>query len=277
MYHAYWGLGESPFRGSLDPRFFHQGPTQEEALARLHFLVEQSRTVGLLLGEPGSGKSQLLEIFAEQLGHINRQSAVIELVGASTHEFLWLLTARLGIETPRDARQFQLWRALADHISANRYQQIATVLLLDDADEAHADVIDQIGRLAQLEMSRESPLTIVLTAQPQRLSRLGTRLLELAELRIDLEGWEADDTATFVRSALNQAGRSAPIFSEGALRRLHELSGGIPRRVKQMADLALLAGAGQNLVQIESETIDSVFQELGVIRTEGPATMMARK
>jgi type II secretory pathway predicted ATPase ExeA len=277
MYHAYWGLGVSPFRGSLDPRFFHQGPTQEEALARLHFLVEQSRTVGLLLGEPGSGKSQLLEIFSHELGHVNRQVALVELVGASAHEFLWLLTARLGVETPHDVRPFQLWRALVDHISANRYQQIATVLLLDDADEAHPEVIDQIARLAQLEASHESALTIVLTAQPQRLSRLGTRLLELAELRIDLEGWELDDTAGFVKNALNLSGRSTPIFSEAALRQLHELSSGIPRRVKQLADLALLAGAGQNLVQIESDIIDSVFLELGIIKSEGPATMVARK
>jgi type II secretory pathway predicted ATPase ExeA len=277
MYHAYWGLAEPPFRGSLDRRFFHQGPTQEEALARLHFMVEQCRTVGLLLGVPGNGKSQLLEVFAHQLGHVNRQSALVELVGATTHEFLWMLTAKLGVETPHDVRQFQLWRALLDHISANRYQQIATVLLLDDADEAHPDVIDQIARLAQIEASHESPLTIVLTAQPERLGRLGNRLLELAELRIDLEGWEPDDTAAFVKNALSRSGRSAPIFSEGALGRLHELASGIPRRVKQLADLALLAGAGQNLVQIESDIIDSVFQELGVIRTEGPATMVVRK
>jgi type II secretory pathway predicted ATPase ExeA len=277
MYHAYWGLGELPFRGNLDPRYFHQGPTQEEALARLHFLVEQNRTMGLLLGEPGSGKSQLLEIFAHQLGHVNRQSALIEMVGITSYEFLWLLTARLGVETSPKAQEFELWRALGDHIIANRYQRIDTVLLLDDVDEAHPEVIDQIARLAQLEVSHESRLTILLTVQPQRVSRLGTRLLELAELRIDLEGWELEDTAAFIKSALSQAGRSTPIFSEQAMRRLFELSGGIPRRVKQLADLALLAGAGQNLVQIEAETIESVFQELGVIRTDGLAISVVSK
>ena len=46
---------------------------------------------------------------------------------------------------------------------------------------------------------------------------------------------------------------------------MHELTGGIPRRVKQLADLALLAGAGRNLVQIEPDTIDSVYHELGVV------------
>ena len=82
---------------------------------------------------------------------------------------------------------------------------------------------------------------IVLAAQPRRLFKLGNRLLELADLRIDLEGWESDDTAAFVKKALAEAGRTTPVFSEAALHSLHELASGIPRRVKQLADLALLA------------------------------------
>jgi type II secretory pathway predicted ATPase ExeA len=265
MYQAYWGLGQPPFRANLDPRFFYQAPTQDEALARLHFLVEEGRTLGLLLGESGSGKSLLLEVFALALGQVGRQRALVDLVGLDPHEFLWLLAGQLGIEIGSTAAEFVLQRAVTDHIIANRYQQIATILLLDDADEAHAEVLDQIVRLAQFDVSREARLTIVLTARPQRVYDLGVRLLELADLRIDLEGWEADDTAAFVKRALTEAGRSTPIFSEAALGRLHELTGGTPRRVKQLADLALLAGAGQNLAQIEPNTLDSVFHELGVI------------
>jgi general secretion pathway protein A len=67
-----------------------------------------------------------------------------------------------------------------------------------------------------------------------------------------------------VKQSLAEAGRSTPIFSEGALRRLHELTGGIPRRIKQLADLALLGGAGSNLAQIEAELIEAVYQELGI-------------
>ncbi len=67
MYLSYWGLAESPFRASLDARFFHQGLAHEEALARLHFLVDEQRTLGLLVGASGSGKSMLLEMFARQL------------------------------------------------------------------------------------------------------------------------------------------------------------------------------------------------------------------
>ena len=106
---------------------------------------------------------------------------------------------------------------MADHVAANRYQQMATILLVDDADLATTEVLDEIMRLAEFDAASDA-LTIVLAAQPQRLGRLGNRILELAELRIDLEGWEADDTATFVKRALAVAGRTTPVFAEPALR-----------------------------------------------------------
>lgn len=275
MYLAYWGLSQSPFRGSLDPRYFHQGPAQDEALARLHFLVEQHRTLGLLLGGPGSGKSLLLQVFARELGVVNRQAAIVSLVGIGRREFMWLLGGQLGIETLSSAGEFALGRALDDHIIANRYQRIATILLLDDVDEAGRDVLDEIARLAQLNQANDSRLTIILAAREPQLQKLGARILELAELRVDLEGWDQDDTAAFVKKSLAQAGRSTPIFNESALHRLHELTGGVPRRIKQLADLALLGGAGANLAHIESDLIDSVFYELGVVTTAPPLGVAA--
>ena len=98
MYQSYWGLGQAPFRGNLDPRFFHQGPTHEEALARLQFLVEEHRTLGLLLGEAGTGKSLILEILARSLGRVGRQSAKLSLAGLDPHGFLWQLAGQLGVE-----------------------------------------------------------------------------------------------------------------------------------------------------------------------------------
>ncbi len=46
--------------------------------------------------------------------------------------------------------------------------------------------------------------------------------------------------------------------------RLHELSQGIPRRVRQLAELSLLAGASKQLAAVDGPTVDSVHEELGV-------------
>lgn len=272
MYQAYWGFAESPFAGQLDVSRFFQAPPQEEALARLHFLVDEHRTLGLLLGDSGSGKTLVLNVFVRPLRRLPGRSALVNVAGQSEQEFLWLLAAQLGVDVPYGATEFRLARAIDDFFAASAYEQLSTVVLLDDADEARPEVIDQIIRLVQYGSMRDPRLTVVLAAQPRRVARLGERLLGLSELRIDLANWEFEDTAAYVKQALARAGRSTPIFAPGALRRLHELSGGVPRRVRQLADLALVAGAGANAPQIEGDIIDSVFEELALA---APATAKA--
>ena len=136
MYQSHWGLRETPFRGCLDPGFFYPSPTHDEALARLHFLVEQRRRLGLLLGESGSGKSLLYEVFAAELERTGRAVAKTSLLGIQASEMLWQLIAGLGRDADPAAPIGSLWRTLTDRITEYRYQRIDTVLLLDDVDRA---------------------------------------------------------------------------------------------------------------------------------------------
>jgi type II secretory pathway predicted ATPase ExeA len=265
MYQSHWGLCQSPFRGCLNSQFFYQSPTHSEALARLHFLVEQQRRLGLLMGPSGSGKSLLLEVFAQQLRRSGRPVAQANLVGIEPTQMLWLLAAGLGLNPDPAEPLIGLWRMVTDRLAEYRYQQLDTVVLLDDADRASQPVLDHVTRLSQHDPSPESRLTIVLAGQRERISHVGQRLLDLAELRIDVEPWEPSDTQGFLHSSLAQAGCQSPVFADPAVARLHELSHGIPRRISQLADLALLAGAGRNLEQIDADLVDSVYQELLVV------------
>jgi general secretion pathway protein A len=140
------------------------------------------------------------------------------------------------------------------------------VLLLDNADEAAAPVLAHVARLAQCDVSAEARLTVVLAARPDRIGKLGTRLLDLAALRIDLEPWDESDTVGYLTTLLAEAGRTTTAFEVAAMSRLHDLARGVPRRVSQLADLALLAGAGQQLERIDTHTVETVYQELGVVR-----------
>ena len=104
-----------------------------------------------------------------------------------------------------------------------------------------------------------------MASSPGGVRRLGESLLERTELRIDIEPWSPTDTEDYVRASLARAGRESPLFDAPAIRRLHQLGDGIPRRITQLADLALLAGAGQQLDAIDEATVESVYHELGVI------------
>jgi type II secretory pathway predicted ATPase ExeA len=264
MYQEYWGLRETAFASGLDRRHFYRSPTHDEALARLHYLVAERRRLGILLGESGAGKTLLLDVFAAEIRKAGGMVGRMNLVGIGPQEFLGLLTRSLGIYLDSDPPAATAWRALADRLNENRHQEIPTIVLLDDADGADRAIHRQIVRLAELNPSAEARLTLVLASMPHGLGQLGDRLLSMAELRIDVPSWEAVDTCDYVTDALLRAGRESPIFTQAALLRLHELSGGVPRRVNQLADFSLLAAAGQGLTTIDEPTVDAVFRELGV-------------
>lgn len=264
MYQTHWGLSHSPFRSCLDTRLYYASPTHDEALARMHFLVDSRRRLGVLQGGTGTGKSMMLEVFAEQLRRSGADVVVIDLLGAGAHELVWTLADQLHANPSFDEPTFRLWRMVLDRLVENRYQHIPTVFLLDNADEVGSDVLEHVARLSLIDTSPEARLTIVLTANSHRVESLGTRLLELTELRIELESWEEEDTVGYIEWALRNAGREQPVMDVDALARLHQLSGGVPRRVLQLTDLALLAAAGQNLDAVDVTTVEAVYQELSV-------------
>jgi type II secretory pathway predicted ATPase ExeA len=175
---------------------------------------------------------------------------------------LWLLAAGWGLSLDPTQSLVTLWHALSDRLTEYRYQHLEPVALLDDADQADPRVLQHVARLARFDPSPEMRLSLVLASRNEGIAKLGESLCELVDLRIEVEPWEPADTEEFLHLRLSQAGRQSPVFAKGAVARLHELSHGIPRRVSRLADLALLAGAGQHLHQIDADVVEEVYQEL---------------
>jgi len=134
------------------------------------------------------------------------------------------------------------------------------VLLLDDTDQAGADVLTQIARLTRIEPAAGAALTLILSADPAHTHRLGSHLLELVDLAIALEAWEEVDTIGYLQLALVEAGSQRPLFEESALAELHRLAAGVPRRVNRLADIALLAGSSSGLETIDAATVQTVHE-----------------
>ncbi|HUY89296.1 MAG TPA: AAA family ATPase [Pirellulales bacterium] len=265
MYLNYWQLQKRPFgSGATQPPYIPSS-THEEALARLQYLVESRSRLGLLLGAPGSGKSFLLDLLSRQLRRVSASAPCFSLQGLSAHEMLWTLAAMFGLHPDRTAKSFDLWLRINDQVAENRCQGIATVILLDDADVARRETLEEVVRLARGEPGLPNRLTLVLAGRTDRMSVIGRQLLELTELRIDLAVWEFPDTENYVRQSLLLAGRKNPAFSTEGLLRLHELSEGAVRRAALLADLALLAAAGEKLPLVDAHTVQAVYDELGVM------------
>jgi general secretion pathway protein A len=185
-------------------------------------------------------------------------------LGRSVLELLAEVSDALAERPVRHTDLPTIWRCVADQVAQNRWQQSDSILLVDDADSASGQMMTALARLIDIDPSPEARWTVILASQPGRMGQLAERLISRVALRVDLVSWQPEETMEYVRKTVAAAGGNAAIFAEESLRALHEAAGGIPRRVNQLVDLALVAGAGQQLQQLDAETIESAA-ELAVV------------
>jgi general secretion pathway protein A len=260
MYENYWGLQRPIFGNTSGRDALAQSPVHAEALARLEFLQQNRLPLGLLIGPAGSGKTTVLAEAAQQA---RRSGALAALINCGGDDSFVLARIATGLYAETGADNFQLWRHIVARLDELQLEGMTAVLLIDDIHRASSTVVEYIEQLLSIP---DSPITIVVSARPETVKRIGSRLLDQAGLRIDLTPWTEGETCAYLDTTVAKAGRKQPAFEHAAVRRLFELSGGAPRRVNQLAQLALVAGAAQKLVQIDAATVEAVEEELSLAR-----------
>jgi general secretion pathway protein A len=272
MYTRFFGLEEAPFAITPDPRYLYLGHHHREALAHLLYGVGQGGGFVLLTGEVGTGKTTLCRSLTEQVPPevdlalvLNPKLTVVELLAGVCDE--------LRVPYPMGTASVKvLVDALYGHVLASHAAGRRTVLIIDEAQNLSADVLEQIRLLTNLETSREKLLQIVLIGQPE-LARLleGPRLRQLAQritARYHLPPLSAPETAAYVRHRIEVAGRRdpmrrhEPIFSDAAIGLVHRLSRGIPRLINVICDRALLGAYAHDREQVDAATIRQAASEV---------------
>lgn len=255
-------LAAAAFDGAIDPAGFYAGPAQEEALARLEWLLTERQRCGLVVAAPGLGKSHLATMAARRLGGLGAEVAVLSLHGLPAGEWLDLLLARLPLDPASRAETIRPWLALENRLRENTLMERPTVLIFDDVDHAPDDAVDGIARLVAAGEPRFASTVIVALATPTGLPRVPDAIRLRAAVRIDLPLWSEDVVAAYVATALHRASADADAFSDAAVTTLARFSGGVPRIVCRLARLAAVAATGESLDHIDAATVERVWREL---------------
>ncbi|MEZ6135372.1 MAG: hypothetical protein R3C53_10730 [Pirellulaceae bacterium] len=259
-YWRYWQLNGAPFSGEPSQPLF-RGATVEEAIARIEFLVTNRRHVGCLMGPSGVGKSRLLRHCAQHppvsAEVPSLQALRMSMLGLVGGELIAELSMRLT-GSLRPASTMHSWKTLCDYFGAAGRDGTQTVLLLDDTESCSAAAEDDLNRV----LSMAFPLTVIFAVETQMASAVSRALFERTELQTELPAWEIMQTAEFLAWTCQQLGRTEPIFTDSAVQQIQLSSQGLPRRIIQLADLALVAGAVAQMDCIDAECIEQVIWEL---------------
>jgi general secretion pathway protein A len=236
-------------------------PLREEALARLHFLADRGRKLGLLRGIAGVGKTSLLRQFMAERRRMSDDVTLLDLTGADGRELLSQIAQRFDRRRTIDLSRITLWRAIADRLWTNHLQRIPSLLLLDNLDLATEEASSIVLRLLQLDECTHAKVTVILSVDAHSTKRLDRRLLERIDLTMQLQPWSEEEVADYLLYQVVRQERGFPAPTHDAAQRLHELTGGVPRQVARLVELALLATRSLDHASLDAETMELVSQE----------------
>lgn len=250
MYTAYFGLHEKPFTIAPDPRYLYMSTQHQEALAHLLYGLQCDGGFVLLTGEVGTGKTTVCRRLLSQIPEMadiavifNPKLTVLELLEAICDELHMQRPANASLKTLID----QLNARLLETNAAGR----KTILIIDEAQNLSAEVLEQLRLLTNLETDDRKLLQIVLLGQPElRTSLARTEMRQLAQrvtARFHLGPLSYEEVRGYISHRLEVAGCDRPVFAPAALRKVYRCSRGIPRLINLICDRALLGAYTRNL------------------------------
>jgi general secretion pathway protein A len=270
MYTHYFGLKQEPFSIAPDPRYLFMSERHREALAHLLYGVNGGGGFVLLSGEIGAGKTTVCRCFLEQIPKrcnvayiFNPKLTVPELLKSVCDEFsIPYRHDGPGAPTVKDYLDPLNEFLLRTHAVGQN-----NVLIIDEAQNLSAEVLEQLRLLTNLETRERKLLQIILIGQPELRAMLARPELEqLAQrviARFHLEALSEGETAQYVRHRLAVAGlKKGNPFEREALRRIHRLSRGVPRRINLLADRALLGAYAGGVSRVDRRIVDKAAGEV---------------
>jgi len=262
MYESYWGLSASPFTNRLSTSWFHESGIHEEALARLFYLVEQKRGFGLLSGADGTGKTLTLKVLCEQVKRSQRHVAFTNLLGLDAHEMLWNLALSLGLAPSESESRWNLWRRITDQMHSMQLTQTQTIFVFDHLERADTTCLSLLERLFCTAEETSGLATFITAVRTKELPRLSGILSELADLRVELQPFQLDETDEFITDLLRQAGSDREIFTSDATLQIHAQTQGCPRLINRLCELSMIAGMAADKDRIDGPLVNSVSSSL---------------
>ena len=260
---ALYGLKWNPFSPELPTEALYITPRIEHFYWRIEQGLIQEGGFALITGDPGTGKSVVLRLLAERLGQL-RDIAV----GAITHpssnlaDFYREMGDLFGVELKTHNR-WGGFKALRERWLAHlEGTLLRPVLLIDEAQEMHPAVLNELRLLSSTQFDSQTLLTVVLAGDARlsaklrrdELLPLGSRL----RTRLAMEYADRKELLACLKHLLATAG-NANLMTPELMQTLCDHAVGNHRVLTSIAAELLASAAQQEITQLDEKLYLELF------------------
>ena len=263
MYQQHFGLTRLPFQTPAHSDELFASAALLEAQTRLKHLFDL-RGIGLLTGEPGCGKTSAVRKVTDRLDSGQHRIAYLARTTGSVIDTYQSLGWALGLDTPR-SRATACQAIRLEIVRLNKTGQLP-VLILDEAQNLHHDVLEELRLLTNYGMDSQRCLCLLLVGQSELRRRMSMAVCEAFAQRIvmryQVPGLQRDELDSYLQHALKLAGCERPLFEPAACQALFQASHGLPRQVSALAHYSLAAAALGKARRVSTDHVQSACEEI---------------
>jgi putative secretion ATPase (PEP-CTERM system associated) len=265
MYTDPYGLTAQPFQLTPDARFWFDSRTHKKAMAYLGYGLAQGEGFIVVTGEVGAGKSTLVQ---HLLATIDRERLnVVSLVSTQVDGDDMLRLVAQGLGAPADGAKARVLDEVERRLSDEARRGRRTLIVVDEAQNLSVSALEELRMLSNFTSQGRALVQIFLLGQPEFRDKLADGGLEQLRQRViathHLAPMEANEIEPYLVHRLTIAGWAArPAFAQEAFAALYRHSGGIPRRLNQLAARLLLHAGIERLETIGGDAVEAVVADL---------------
>jgi type II secretory pathway predicted ATPase ExeA len=263
MFYAYYELTGQPFEEWVPAEKLLTDERFASGLERLEYFAAAG-LVALVTGPTAVGKTSLLRLFLSRLPANRFQVAKVDLAALESAHLLRLMVQALN-EKPKTGKD----RLFSLLLGKMRATDRTTLLVVDDAHLLGEAALTDLRLLVCAGLEEQRAVRLLLCGQDGLRATLSRQTLadlsNRVTVRVHLGTLTRDQSVCHLDHRLRLYGGTEKVFSAEAKTRLHELSGGLPRRLNNLGTLCLIQGAAKKQKQIGVELVDLAAQELAIL------------
>ena len=267
VYSSHFGFSEAPFNITADPMFLYLSASHQEGLAQLMYGINARRGFIVLTGEVGTGKSTLIQALLRNLTEATHTALVFTTITSPVDLFRYVCEEFKLVEPLQRVKEPHDYIYLLNDFLLQKYRDgDNAALIIDEAQNLSAEVLESIRLLSNFETTKDKLLQILLVGQPELTDRLNApqlrQLKQRIALRHQLRPLSVSETQGYVENRLRLAGGQPQIFPIKTVEEIHRYSTGIPRLINVICDNAMINAYAMDKQIVHPEIILEVARDL---------------